>query len=101
MKKAKRILMSEWPIVLVLTLLVTGAYLLSWGPFMALESKAYDMRAKMVKAEPDAPITIITIDESSIEGLGRWPWPRDIMAEAIAILGEMGASVIGIDVFFS
>ena len=41
-------------------------------------------------------ITIIAIDEASIQHVGQWPWPRSVMASAIARLSS--ARAIGIDV---
>src|SRR3989338_2445026 len=43
-------------------------------------------------------IVIVSIDDSSIQSLGRWPCNRDVFAK---ILGKMkDASAIGIDVSF-
>ena len=41
-------------------------------------------------------ITIIAIDEASIQHVGQWPWPRAVMATAISHLSS--ARAIGIDV---
>ena len=45
-------------------------------------------------------IVIVAIDDRSINEIGRWPWPRDIMAYTIESLYEMGAAVIGINVYY-
>jgi len=45
-------------------------------------------------------IIIVGIDERSINELGMLPWPRDIMAETITQLTNMGAAVIGVNVLY-
>jgi len=100
-KKISRIFVSEWVLGVVLTLAVVAAYLLSWGPLMSLENRTYDMRARMLREEPTAPIAIVAIDEKSIQDIGRWPWSRDKIAGIIDMLGAYNASVIGLNVFFS
>ena len=101
MRKVTRIFLSEWLLALILTLLVLGAYLLSWGPLVSLENRSYDMRARMLRTEPSAPIVIVAIDEKSIQDLGRWPWSRDKIAGIVEVLSSYEASVIGLNVFFS
>lgn len=49
---------------------------------------------------PDPSITIIAIDDASINQLGRWPWPRKIHAELIQKLSDAGVKAIGYDVNF-
>jgi len=43
-------------------------------------------------------IVIVAIDDPSLQEIGRWPWNRDVFANAIDLLKE--AKVIGIDVAF-
>jgi adenylate cyclase len=46
---------------------------------------------------PPAKISIVAIDETSLELVGRWPWPRTRTAEIIRRLVEGGAKVIALD----
>ncbi|MDQ7814439.1 MAG: adenylate/guanylate cyclase domain-containing protein [Patescibacteria group bacterium] len=48
----------------------------------------------------DPKIYIISIDDSSLTQIGRWPWPRSVHAELIDRLKEAGARVIAYDVNF-
>ncbi len=53
---------------------------------------------------PPAPsdrIVHCDIDDSSIETAGRWPWPRSLLADAIAELDALGARVIVLDLILS
>ena len=45
-------------------------------------------------------VTIVDIDEESLEQIGQWPWPRTLLAKMVDNLMKMGAIVIGFDVFF-
>lgn len=45
-------------------------------------------------------VTIIDIDEKSIENLGQWPFPRIYMAQVLANLTNANAGVIGLDIVF-
>ena len=45
-------------------------------------------------------VTIVAIDERSIEGLGPWPWSRAVMAELTEKIFEAGAQVQVHDVVY-
>jgi len=44
---------------------------------------------------------IVTIDEKSLSELGRWPWPRTVMAKLVDQLKAYGAKAVGFDIIFS
>ena len=46
-------------------------------------------------------MTIVDIDEKSLEELGQRPWPRTRIADIITKLTRLGAVVIAFDVVFS
>ncbi len=58
----------------------------------------FQLRGEQV---PESPVAIVGIDAKSVEELGRWPWPRDVMGDLIDRLGASGALAIGLDVTFS
>lgn len=66
-----------------------------------LERIAYDYGMRASAGVPGNEIAIIAIDDQSIDNLGRWPWPRDKLANMITKLQEGGAKVIGNTIFFS
>ena len=47
------------------------------------------------------PVTIVDIDDKSLEKLGQWPWPRTRIADIITNLTRLGAVVIAFDAVFS
>jgi len=46
------------------------------------------------------PVTIVDIDEKSIQKYGQFPWPRTLLADLVTRLRTMGAVVIAFDVVF-
>jgi adenylate cyclase len=56
----------------------------------------FDPRKKTVR-----PVTIVDIDDKSMEKLGQWPWPRTRIADLITELTRLGAVVIAFDAVFS
>ncbi|MBI4398523.1 MAG: diguanylate cyclase [Candidatus Omnitrophica bacterium] len=66
-----------------------------------LEMLSYDLRFKLRGAEPSLPqISIIEIDNKSVQVFGRWPWPRTYHGALISILYESGVRGLLYDVLF-
>jgi adenylate cyclase len=67
-----------------------------------MELKSFDLRMvyRGVKP-PSGEVIIATIDEKSLSELGRWPWPRTIVAALIQKLKEQGAKAVGFDIVFA
>ena len=53
------------------------------------------------RTKTQRPVTIVDIDDKSMEKLGQWPWPRTRIADLITELTRLGAVVIAFDVVFS
>lgn len=56
----------------------------------------FDPRTKAAR-----PVTIVDIDDKSMEKLGQWPWPRTRIADLVTELTRLGAVVIAFDAVFS
>lgn len=66
-----------------------------------IENKSYDMRAKLrAKNKASDKVVLIGIDDKSQQEIGRWPWPRNYMADMVDQLTDAGAEVIGLDMVF-
>ena len=64
----------------------------------AIELRVLDWHARIRgRLAPPANISIVAIDETSLELVGRWPWPRTRTAEIVQRLTEGGARVIALD----
>ncbi|NKB38284.1 MAG: CHASE2 domain-containing protein [Gammaproteobacteria bacterium] len=66
-----------------------------------LERSAYDFGVKASQKDPGDQVVIIAIDDQSLDSLGRWPWPRDILANMVDKLSAAGAKVIGNTILMS
>jgi len=88
-------------LTVVVLWLVFAAFYVS-GSFEKAENILYDALYNPVPEAPsaDARIVIVGVDDSSIERLGQWPWPRGKMAALLDILAEGGAAAVGIDILY-
>jgi adenylate cyclase len=69
---------------------------------VSFDNKFYDFRMKR-HLDPkfmSKDITIINIDDYSLQKIGSWPLPRTIHAQMIRKLNHFGAKVIGLDIIF-
>ena len=67
----------------------------------ALEERSGDWawRATASSAR-EARVILVDIDESSLQQLGPWPWPRQRLAELSDKLASEGASLQVLDIIF-
>ncbi len=67
-----------------------------------IDRQSIDARFKLRGPRPGDPnIAILAIDDRSVNIIGRWPWPRAIIAKALENAYRYGAKVIASDVVFS
>lgn len=91
--------------VLSLSLYVAVYWIAHPNPLLkllrTLEVKTLDMRFQLRgPVPPGPPVVIVAIDQKSQEALGRWPFPRSYLAQAVDALREAGARVIAFDINF-
>lgn len=94
--------LSGFKIALLLTLVVLGIYYLD-PPFLnLLELKTLDLRfLSRGKIPTSEKVALVTIDEKSLDELGRWPWPRTRMAQLLDALVKGSAGVVGFDIVWA
>ncbi|MDX6693576.1 MAG: hypothetical protein QOF02_1179 [Blastocatellia bacterium] len=51
-------------------------------------------------SRPD-DIVIVAIDDASLQRVGKWPWPRSVMASALDRITEARPRAIGLDVIYA
>ncbi|MDR1105878.1 MAG: adenylate/guanylate cyclase domain-containing protein [Treponema sp.] len=80
---------------------VLAACLSSLLFFTSLDEKTCDMFLRAIPAltENDS-VLILEIDDTAIEHVGIFPWTRDIYADAMIFLREMGAGTVAFDLSF-
>jgi adenylate cyclase len=98
-----------WHPTLRLSLVATALWLVgAWhivvgpiGPLTRLELALDDVRQSTALAPVSAPrddIVIVDVDDASLRALGRWPWPRDRLAQLVETLFEQDrVAALGID----
>jgi len=67
----------------------------------AIERKTFDFRARLAApAERNPDIEIVAITDDDLSELGRFPWPRDVLAQGVRNLSTAGARVIAMNILF-
>ena len=91
--------------LIALAVIVVVLALFLWAPdfLQAVEVRLYDLHFKLRGTQPQAAerVVIAAIDEKSLAALGRWPWPRSLMADLIRKLSADGAKIIAVDILLS
>jgi len=84
---------------LICTLAVAIHY--KMGLFDRLEALTVDLRFCYFNIVPESDLLcLVDIDDGSLETVGQWPWPRRYMGQMVALLDELGARCIVIDLVF-
>jgi adenylate cyclase len=79
-----------------------GLRMLDPAPLQELRVRTFDnFQVIDPRVKKARPVTIIDIDEKSLEKLGQWPWPRTRIADLVNNLTRLGAVVIAFDAVFS
>jgi adenylate cyclase len=87
---------------LALLLALTFVRVSGWSWVETLQHKSFDALITLrPRAYEPVPVRIIDIDDASLAKLGQWPWPRTQLAQLVARLNGLGASVIAFDAVFS
>ncbi len=73
-------------------------------PVQFMRIKTFDyyqqVKPREIPAPAQKPVTIIDLDEDSLAEIGQWPWPRNIIAQMIENLMQMGAVLVAFDMAF-
>lgn len=56
-----------------------------------------ESRLSLSERHNDQEIVLVDVDERSIQVLGSWPWPRQLLAEMVELLNRGGAKLISLD----
>ena len=69
------------------------------GVVTRLDARVYDffLRVRPTVAE-DHSLLLVDIDDAAIANVGEWPWSRDVMANGLILMREMGAASAVFDI---
>lgn len=84
---------------IIIAITVILSFLLYKESLKDLELKLQDIWLQDGRAV-DSRISIIAIDDASLQQIGHWPWKRDVHARLVQILNEGNVAVIGFDITF-
>src|SRR5688572_28898031 len=85
-----------------LTLAVIGLDALN--ALSPVERWMYDKRAALFQSfspPPTTELVHVDIDDSALEAVGGWPWPRSTLADIIDELHRAGTTAVALDVIFA
>jgi CHASE2 domain-containing sensor protein/tRNA A-37 threonylcarbamoyl transferase component Bud32 len=93
----------DWLVGLIVTLFflfITFTGILDFTD--AIEMKTFDFRARLAASgERNPDIELVVISDDDLSELGRFPWPRNILAQGIQNLSLAGAKVIALNILFT
>jgi serine/threonine-protein kinase len=96
----KKALRSNRSICLLLMVVFLVGMLIEFNPLQSLEYRAYDLMSHLRRKATGIPVIIAAIDDTSLEGVGDWPWPRSYIADIVRTLSKYGAHTLGIYILF-
>jgi CHASE2 domain-containing sensor protein len=84
----------------VVVLIFAGLSSYEFPRFERAEDAVYmlESRLNLQEGRSDQKIVLVEIDERSINILGSWPWPRQVLAEMVDVLRSGGANLISLNV---
>lgn len=112
--------LSEWLLITVVLLALT----LYFGPWMQhaslrdtlpdptnrrglatpidhLNLRLYDLALETDQHMPSGNVVLVDIDDISMLQIGRWPWPRPVIAALVNRIAEAHPEALGIDILFA
>lgn len=71
-------------------------------PVQIVRTSLFDLYQRLAPRQTGKlPVTVVDIDEKSLNELGQWPWPRTILAELVENISIAQPLVIGFDMLFA
>ena len=97
---ARRIALGEWSVLTIL-LLALAAGLGSRNGLGRLDQTLYDRLIQTHTEPARKDIIIVAADDYSLAQLGRWPWPRTVLAQTLNRLTQARPRAVGVDVILT
>ena len=91
----------RWLRLNLVLLLLTGLISLSF-PVTSLSHRLGDSYFRIRGIQPTSKnVALVLIDDAALDKYGRWPWPRERLAQVVSAVSRQHPKVIGIDVLLS
>lgn len=72
------------------------------GFLYQLHQKSIDWRLRWRGPRPVSKnLALLAVDERAVATIGRWPWPREVVAKAVDNAFKYGAKLVAFDIVFS
>ena len=89
----------DFKLLITILIIVIFSVLTWFNVFLRIENRLYDAFLHLKKDVPeDSRILLLDVDDTSIEKVGVWPWSRDIMADGLVTMKELGADYSVFDI---
>lgn len=99
---AKPRLIAGFAVLLALIALNPMFYVWDPLPLQLLRNATFDQFQRLKPREFKASsVTIIDIDDESLNRLGQWPWPRSLIAELLTKLQASKPALMALDIIFA
>ena len=86
----------------LITLCVVFVHIARPELLIHFEHKVYDVLLSQTGQRPAGPVpALIAIDDKSLNQLGQWPWPRNILARLVTRLHEASVDMVTLDLILS
>ncbi len=93
-------LLVEWLAIAFLSSIIV-LLALQWRGTSAFDYLFYDQLSSLSRPSADEDIVLVTIDDPSLQSLGRWPWPRATHAQLLSKLQAAKPKAILLDILLS
>lgn len=98
-KKTLAFFTKSFDLIIVEALSIIFALITLSGIFSTVELKVYDFLLFLKNDIPQRQeVLLVNIDDRAIEEIGSWPWNRDIFADALIRMKELGAATVIFDI---
>src|SRR5262245_32741396 len=65
------------------------------GPLEELRLRSFDFFQTIhPRSDGARPVTIVDIDEASLNAYGQWPWPRTLIADLLTRLRDLQSTAV-------
>jgi serine/threonine-protein kinase len=82
---------------LLITILVTALYFNNASTFENIESRFQDVLFRVREvSEPSGEVVLLTIDNKSLDHIGRWPWSHQRMAQLVEALAYYSPKAVAL-----